>query len=212
MIAVVDYEMGNVGSVLNMLKRLAIPAKLARDIRELSTAHGVILPGVGAFDRGIAQLKKHGLFSALTDLVVVGKKPCLGICLGMQLMGQGSEEGVSAGLGWIDSRVVMFRRDPERPQLRVPHMGWNFVRASEASHSLIDSLPQLPRFYFVHSYHYPAALSCTVATTHHLLPFTSVLAKENIYGCQFHPEKSHAFGLKLFSNFAKIASGSVVQG
>lgn len=206
MIAIIDYEMGNVGSVLNMMKKLGVAAKLTRDPLELERASGIILPGVGAFDRGIQQLHKHDLVNPLNDLVIGKGKHCLGICLGMQMMGQGSEEGVLPGLGWIESTVFKFSRDPDQLKLRIPHMGWNIVSPTTSQNLLFDKIQEPLRYYFVHSYHYPSDLSCTIGITNHIVPFTSVLTKNNIYGCQFHPEKSHSFGLGLLSNFARLAT------
>lgn len=204
MIAVIDYEMGNVGSVLNMLRKLRIDAKLTRDRKDLDRARGIILPGVGSFDRGMEQLHKHDLITILNGLVVGGGKPCLGICLGMQLMARGSEEGGSPGLGWIDNTVRRFCPDQERPKLRIPHMGWNFVKPVDPIHWLFEGLPSPSRFYFVHSYHYPRDMHDAVGITEYIKPFASAFAKNNILGCQFHPEKSHSCGLGLFSNFNRF--------
>ena len=208
MIAVIDYELGNVGSVLNMLKKLNIEAILTNKPNDLKRAKGLILPGVGSFDRGMKQLQKYDLVSVLNNIVMEKGKPCLGICLGMQLMGQASEEGDMSGLGWIDSIVRLFQRDPDRPRLRIPHMGWNLVKPTHVDFPLLSGLERQARFYFVHSYFYPADLKNGAATTEHLVPFTSVLSRGNVYGCQFHPEKSHSFGLKLLSNFYSISSQS----
>lgn len=206
MIAVIDYDMGNVGSVLNMLKKLGVPAKATREPVELAEASGLLLPGVGAFDQGMQRLRHYDLIGLLQDLVLGECKPVLGICLGMQLMAKGSEEGSASGLGWIDSTVRFFQRDPGQPRLRVPHMGWNFIQPIEPVDPLLADLPSPARFYFVHSYHYPANLPCAIATTRHTATFTSVLAKGNIRGCQFHPEKSHGFGLRLLANFGRLAA------
>ena len=140
MIAVVDYEVGNVGSVLNMLKKLGIASNLTRKAHDLKQSKALILPGVGSFDEGMLKLKKHELVDVLNDVVVGNSKPCLGICLGMQLMAEGSEEGSMAGLGWIRSKVIRFRRDPALPRLRVPHMGWNSVRPTHPVHPLFENL------------------------------------------------------------------------
>jgi glutamine amidotransferase len=206
MIAVVNYGLGNVGSVLNMLRKLNIEAILTNDTNDFQRAKGLILPGVGSFDRGMKQLQKYDLVPVLNNLVIAKEKPCLGICLGMQLMAQASEEGDLPGLGWIDGNVRLLQRDPERPKLRIPHMGWNFVKPTRFGFPLLEGLESHARFYFVHSYFYSADLKCGIATTEHLVPFSSVISKGNIYGCQFHPEKSHSFGLRLLSNFHSIAS------
>lgn len=207
MIAVIDYDMGNVGSVLNMLRKLVVPAKLTRDPSELAQAGGIILPGVGAFDRGMQSLHDRDLIAPLHDLVLGERKPVLGICLGMQLMAAGSQEGSAAGLGWFENQVQLFQRDPAQPQLRIPHMGWNFITPHPPVDPLLADLPPDPRFYFVHSYYYPEGVPHAIATTRHVIPFTSVLARDNIRGCQFHPEKSHSFGLRLLKNFSQLALG-----
>lgn len=207
MIAVIDYEMGNVGSVLNMLKKLGVPAKLTGDRGELARAGGLILPGVGSFDQGMQRLHDRGLVAPLHELVLGERKPVLGICLGMQLMAAGSSEGSVPGLGWFDSQVQLFQRDPLQPQLRIPHMGWNFIQPEEPVDPLLADLPADPRYYFVHSYYFPAGIPHAIATTRHLVPFTSALARDNIRGCQFHPEKSHSFGLRLLRNFSQLALG-----
>jgi glutamine amidotransferase len=212
MIAVINYEMGNVGSVLNMMRKLRIQAKLTRDPKDLNQACGIILPGVGSYDRGMKQLRKCDLVTLLEDLVIGGGKPCLGICLGMQLMAGGSEEGVLEGLGWIQGTVCKFQPDPTRPKLRIPHMGWNYVKPADQNHWLFTGLPSAPRFYFVHSYFYPANVSSVAGITEHIMPFASVVAKGNIVGCQFHPEKSHFFGLTLLSNFARMAMNAGESG
>ena len=201
MIAVVDYKMGNVGSVINMMRKLRIEAILTRNVKDLKQSLGIILPGVGSFDHGVNQLRKYDLINSLTDLVMENKKPCLGICLGMQLMAKSSEEGLLPGLGWVESTVHKFRPDPDRPKLRIPHMGWNYVRPVDPKHTVFEGLPAPSRFYFVHSYHYPADMKNAIAVTNHTATFTSGFAKDNILGFQFHPEKSHSFGLLLLSNF-----------
>jgi imidazole glycerol-phosphate synthase subunit HisH len=207
MIAVIDYEMGNVGSVLNMLKKVGVAALLTRDHAELRRADGLILPGVGSFDRGMQHLRRCGLVEPLEELVIGRAKPILGICLGMQLMAAGSEEGREAGFGWFDCQVRAFQRDPQRPQLRIPHMGWNLIKPIEPLDPLLENLPPHPRYYFVHSFHFPAGIPFAVAATNHIEPFTSVVARQHIRGCQFHPEKSHSFGLALLRNFSRIALG-----
>jgi imidazole glycerol-phosphate synthase subunit HisH len=206
MISVIDYEMGNTGSVINMLKKAGISCKLTRNPAELKSAKGIILPGVGSFDRGMEQLAKYTLINVLNDLVIDRGVPCLGICLGMQLMAQGSEEGLNQGLGWINSVVRKFPIDDMQPRLRVPHMGWNYVEPIMPYNPLFDGLASPLRFYFVHSYCYPANLNCAIGRTKHIHHFTSAFAHKNIYGCQFHPEKSHSFGLSLLSNFNRLTN------
>lgn len=202
MIAIVDYGMGNLGSVRNMLRKLAIPATLSADPAVLETAERLILPGVGSFDAGMRNLTERGLIPVLQRQVVQRGVPILGLCLGMQLMCRESEEGAGAGLGWIDARVVRFR--PPRPELKVPHMGWNTV-APCRPHPLFTGL-EASRFYFVHSFHVQCADAADpLGNTEYGYPFASAVARGNILGVQFHPEKSHRFGMALMRNFASLA-------
>lgn len=201
MIVVIDYGMGNVGSILNMLKRIGVPARLSADPDEIDRADKLILPGVGAFDTGMKRLNELGLIPLLNDKVLARKTPTLGVCLGMQLLSEGSEEGALPGLGWIRGRTVRFCFDSRQAHLKVPHMGWNTIRLVQES-GLFEGLSE-PRFYFVHSYyvdcHAPADV---VAVTRYGYEFVSSLQHENIFGAQFHPEKSHRFGMQVYRNFA----------
>jgi imidazole glycerol-phosphate synthase subunit HisH len=205
-IVVVDYGMGNVGSMLNMLKKAGARAVLSGDPADIAAADRLILPGVGAFDAGMRQLRDRGLLDPLQRKVVDQKTPILGVCLGMQLFTSGSEEGGEQGLGWVDGTTVRFHFDqPSNASngLRIPHMGWNQLTPRQP-HPLIAALPDEPRFYFVHSYH----LRCrqeedVVATTWHGYEFPSVIGRDNVMGTQFHPEKSHRFGLALLKAFAE---------
>lgn len=202
MIVIVDYGMGNLGSILNMLKKIgAPPSIISSDPKEIQGAKKLILPGVGAFDTGMTNLKASGLVSILNEQVLVKKIPVLGVCLGMQLLGKGSEEGSENGLGWIDAESKHFHFDLENSHLRIPHMGWNQVSPSSDAR-LFQGFVELPRFYFVHSYHVVCADTKVVAaTTHYGYDFTAAVQQENIMGTQFHPEKSHRFGMKIYRNF-----------
>ena len=198
MIVIVDYNMGNLGSIRNMLRKIGVDAAVTHDPDRIAAAEGIVLPGVGAFDAGMENLHRTGLIPILEKRVLRDKVPVLGICLGMQLMTRRSEEGVRDGLGWLDAETVRF---PRRPGLKVPHMGWNRVYAARR-HPLVDALPEEPRFYFVHSFH----VRCddrddVLLTTNYGDAFASAFQRGNIVGVQFHPEKSHKFGMRLMQNF-----------
>ncbi len=194
--------MGNLGSILNMLRKIGAKAVISADPKEIEHADKIILPGVGAFDHGISSLKKSLFYSELEESVMVKKKPILGICLGMQLFGRGSEEGVLPGLGWVDIDFVRFQFD-KSSNLKVPHMGWNYVSIKKESHLFAD-MPEKSRFYFVHSYYaVPLKPSDILTETVYGDNFVSGFEHRNIYGVQFHPEKSHRFGMQLLQNFVE---------
>ena len=202
MITIIDYGMGNLGSIHNMMKKIGADAVVSRDPNQIANADKLILPGVGSFDHGMRNLDESGLRAALEDCVIQKRKPVLGICLGMQLMTRSSEEGELPGLGWIDAVTKKFRFDD--PLLKVPHMGWNMVDIRNEE-GLFGDMYSESRFYFVHSYY----VSCcnpadTLATTSYGHEFTSAFRRENIMGVQFHPEKSHKFGMKLLQNFVEL--------
>lgn len=202
MISIIDYGMGNLGSIQNMLKKIGAPVRISSSPEDILTAEKLILPGVGSFDHGMASLASRSLLEPLNEAVLGQRKPILGICLGMQLMTRSSEEGQTSGLGWIDADVIRFNISGSG--LRVPHMGWNQVRHDRPS-PLFDGLGAQTRFYFVHSFH----VCCrnrddVVTTTAHGLEFVSSFQHDNIFGVQFHPEKSHKFGMKLLQNFCGV--------
>lgn len=200
MITIVDYGLGNLGSVLNMMKKIGVQAEVTNDIDYISKAKKILLPGVGAFDAAMEKLSGGELRKILDEKVMVEKVPILGICLGMQLLTRGSEEGQLQGLGWIPAFTYKFPVS----ELKVPHMGWNYVRASRQS-PLTENFDNDFRFYFVHSYYVKAddAQNC-ILNTNYGVTFDSGIQRDNIFGAQFHPEKSHRFGMQLFKNFAKI--------
>ena len=207
MIVIVDYKMGNIGSVLNMLKKIGHAAVVSSEPQEISKAEKLILPGVGAFDNGMNNINDLGLLDVLNEKIK-NKTPILGICLGMQLLAQKSEEGVSRGLGWIDANVVRFKFqdmfDGLSASLKVPHMGWNEIIIKKDD-ALFANMPENPRFYFVHSYYLECNNSSDVlATTNYGFDFASIIRKNNIIGVQFHPEKSHKYGMQLLKNFAEL--------
>jgi len=203
MIVIVDYGVGNVGSILNMLKRLDVEASVSGKAEEIERADKLILPGVGAFDHGMGSLNASGLRPVLDQQVLERRVPVLGICLGMQLLTRGSEEGKEPGLGWIDGQTVKFRFDAAA-RLRVPHMGWNVVTPVRKD-TLFRDLDADHGFYFVHSYYVTCHSSADVlATTPYGLDFVSSVQKDNVFGAQFHPEKSHKHGMRLLQNFAEL--------
>jgi glutamine amidotransferase len=200
-VVIVDYGMGNLGSIRNMLKRIGAESVVSSSPRDMEKADRLILPGVGAFDRGMERLNALGLTPLLTRRVVGDGVPLLGICLGMHLMAGGSEEGKLAGLGWIDGDVIKFQFDGTQPALKVPHMGWNEVIARRDD-PILQGYVETPRFYFVHSYR----LVCDhgdqqVGSTWYGYDFCSIVRNRNMVGVQFHPEKSHKFGMTLLKNF-----------
>lgn len=203
MIVVIDYGLGNLGSILNMLKKIGANAIISSKIPDIEKADKLILPGVGAFDNGMTNLDKLGLIPILNKLIFNKKIPILGICLGMQLLTKRSAEGTLSGLDWIDAEVVKFKFDSLNSNLKIPHMGWNTVEVVKRSH-LFNELEQA-RFYFVHSYH----VICNdrldiLAETYYGYNFVSAIEKDNIFGVQFHPEKSHKFGMRLLRNFVEL--------
>ena len=203
MITIVDYGVGNLGSIVNMLKKIGAKAQASSDPDVLRQAEKLILPGVGAFDPGMRKLNEVGLAPLLNELVLEKKVPVIGLCLGMQLMTKRSEEGTEAGLGWIDAETVRFKFRPENAHLKIPHMGWNSLDIRR-QHPLVSDLGPESRFYFVHSYHIVCADEAdVVAYTDYGYPLAAVINKDNIMGAQFHPEKSHRYGMQLLKNFAE---------
>lgn len=199
-IALVDYGLGNLGSVANMLKRVGVESRRIKTAEELAESDRVLLPGVGAFDHAISRLSSQGLLTALRDHAAAGR-PLLGICLGMQLLLDSSEEGHDPGLGLIPGRS---RRFDESQGIRVPHMGWSHI-APTRDDPLIQNLSDEARFYFVHSYRVvPEDDAAVLATTDYGGRFASMVRVGNVMGAQFHPEKSHAFGMTILKNFATL--------
>jgi imidazole glycerol-phosphate synthase subunit HisH len=204
MITIVDYGMGNLGSVLNMFKRIGAKAEVSSDISRIGEAEKILLPGVGAFDAAMERINGGGFREVLDRKALIEKVPVLGICLGMQLLTRGSEEGKLAGLNWIPAYAHRFDPNDSAEPIKVPHMGWNRIYPIQ-NHPIVADLPDEPRFYFVHSYHVIAdSEEFALANTHYGIDFHSMLQRDNIAGAQFHPEKSHKFGMKLLANFAAI--------
>ena len=201
MIAIVDYGMGNLGSIVNMFKRIGVAAQITGDPDVLARSKKILLPGVGAFDSAMQRIDKSGLRAVLDFKALQERVPVLGICLGMQLLTRSSDEGKCAGLGWVAAST---RRFEPAAGLKVPHMGWNLVRPAQP-HPLTEGLPADSRFYFVHSYYVVVDDERnSVLKTSYGVTFDSAVAHDNIYGAQFHPEKSHRFGMQLLANFARI--------
>lgn len=204
MIAIVDYGMGNLASIKNMLKRIGVDAEITSSCDVLEAASRIILPGVGAFDNAMLNMESLGIVETLTKKALVEKVPILGICLGMQILLESSEEGGRAGLGWIEGRVRKFVFEKGPTQLKVPHMGWNLVNPNSGDSFLFKGLIS-PRFYFVHGYYVECKNAGEVlATTNYGSEFHSAVHRDNIFGTQFHPEKSHKFGMQLLKNFVEI--------
>lgn len=202
MLVIIHSGLGNIGSLCNMLAKIGCQAKLGVNATDIEQASHLILPGVGAFDQGMQALHKNGLVEALNEAVLTRNIPILGICLGMQLMCQSSEEGSLPGLGWIDAEIKRFNPTSER-QFKVPHTGWNKVKVRKAN-SIIPADDQEQRFYFVHSYHVVCHQEDDVlATTSYGHDFVSAFVSKNMWGVQFHPEKSHRFGMALMKNFVE---------
>lgn len=202
MIAIIDYGLGNLQAFANIYRRLGLDVIAARTPKDLASATKLILPGVGAFDWAMERLNASGLRDALDEAVLGRRIEVLGVCVGMQMMAQRSEEGVLPGLGWIDGNVVRFDTARLAQKTHLPHMGWNDVVPARTGR-LFNEL-QTPRYYFLHSYYIePADPTDTLATTHYGVSFTSAIARGNIYGTQFHPEKSHQWGIQLLANFAR---------
>lgn len=205
MIVVIDNTMGNAGSVLNMIKRAGGSAVISADPDVIAQADKLLLPGVGSFDKGISNLKSSSFFSSLERKVLEEKTPFLGICLGMQMLFEKSEEGELPGVGWIKGEVKRFDfTEGSLNALKIPHMGWNVVYPAK-DNALLPSGEQELRYYFVHSYHVVCDDPCDVlAHSHYGYDFTCAVQHNNICGAQFHPEKSHRFGMALIKNFIEL--------
>jgi glutamine amidotransferase len=210
MIAIVDYGMGNLGSIQNMFRKVGSHAVVTADPAVVATAEKLVLPGVGAFDHGMRSLAERGLVEVLNHKALEERVPVLGVCLGMQLLTERSEEGTLPGLGWIAGNTVRFDRSAY-PRLHAMHMGWNTLDW-HAPHPLFAELPPVPRFYFVHAYHVQCRHDYNVlAHTTYGYPFASAIVEGNVVGMQFHPEKSHRFGMAVFRAFAALGAGQAVE-
>lgn len=204
MITLVNYGLGNVQAFANIYKRLNIPVVIAETAGELAQAEKIILPGVGAFDWAMIRLNESGMRDCLDELIMVQKRPVLGICVGMQMMARRSDEGQLAGLGWIDAEVKKFDEASFTQKTHLPHMGWNDVLPHKAD-CLFKDMETVSRFYFLHSYYFlPVKADDVLAVTDYNGPFASAVRFGNVFGTQFHPEKSHQWGTQLLKNFAEL--------
>ena len=204
MITIIDYGLGNVGAIANLYKRINIDFKFAKCANDLTDATKLILPGVGAFDNIMLRLQEKGLIIELNKLVVNKKIPILGVCVGMHVMGSTSEEGTEKGFGWINGTVkkLDINELPGKPYL--PHMGWNSISCKER-HLLFNNINLEQGFYFLHSYYFDCDNSFNkLATTKYGTDFSSAIFSNNVFGVQFHPEKSHNNGIQLYKNFALL--------
>lgn len=203
MVTIIDYNTGNLGSIKNMLKRLGVASQITNDKDIIANAAKLILPGVGHFDYGMQQLNNSGLIPLLNKKVLQDKVPILGICLGVQLLTEGSEEGTEKGLGWIKGKTVAFDKTKLAFNQKIPNMGWTDV-ANYNQSKLFEDMYEEPRFYFVHSFHLQLENKedCLV-TAKYGYDFAAGIEHQNILGVQFHPEKSHKFGMKFLENFVK---------
>ena len=203
MITIINYGLGNLGSVQNMFKYIGEPCRITASLNEIEEAEKILLPGVGAFDSAIQRIDELNLRDVLIYKAKADKIPFLGICLGMQLLTRGSEEGLLKGLDLVPGKTIKFNFD-SNSNLKIPHMGWNFVKANTASKLTEDFSPN-HRFYFVHSYKVVCdSSSNSILRTNYGGDFDSAIQYENVYGCQFHPEKSHKYGMQLLTNFARL--------
>lgn len=199
-ITIIDYGIGNIGSLVNMFKKIEVQSHIATNKSDVKKAEKIILPGVGSFDHAMISLNKSGMRDELDHMVLDLKIPTLGICLGAQMLGHTSEEGQEKGLCWVPMITKRF----QEKSLRIPHMGWNIVHPQK-KHLIFSSIDEEMRFYFVHSYFmHPFTDDIILAKSIYGQPFSSMVYSDNIVGAQFHPEKSHRFGLSLLKNFTQL--------
>lgn len=205
MITIVDYGMGNLGSIKNMFKYIGVESTIESDVDKIKDASKILLPGVGSFDTAMKKINQNDLKEVLDEKALKEQVPVLGICLGMQLLTNSSEEGTLNGLGWIPAKTLSFKNRIDE-SYRIPHMGWNIVKKTNDS-ELLNGFEEFDetRFYFVHSYFVKVEKEeNSLLKTDYGYDFDSAIFNNNIFGAQFHPEKSHRFGMKLFENFARI--------
>lgn len=204
MITLIDYGVGNIFAFQNVYKRLDIPTKIAKSTEDLMDAQKLILPGVGSFDYAMIRLNNSGMREKLDELVLKKKIPVIGICVGMQMMGNRSDEGSEEGLKWIDGDILKFDEKLIQHRTKLPHMGWNDVTPVR-KHPLFAGLEKEAIFYFLHSFYFKCNNPIdSIAISDYGVSFSSAVNKNNIYGIQFHPEKSHQYGEKLLHNFAML--------
>lgn len=205
MICVVDYGVGNIQAFLNLFKRVGIGAQRADTPNALHNASHLVLPGVGHFDHAMQRFNNSGLRSCLEELVLNSKVPIIGICVGMQMLAHGSDEGKELGLGWIPGHVRAFASNSQSNNLPMPHMGWNELRTQGGDKLFLHGFDDVPQFYFLHSYYFDAEDKADVAATaHYGFDFDAVISRGHIHGVQCHPEKSHHWGEQLLKNFVGL--------
>lgn len=202
MLAIVNYGVGNLASISNMFKKIGVPAVVTSDAAQIEQASKIILPGIGAFDHCMQQFNASGLRPVVEQRVFDNKVPVLGVCVGCQMLVENSEEGTEPGLGWLKGKVVKFNKEQLPGDYKVPHMGWTDTQPINGS-KIYEGIEE-PRFYFVHSYHVVTDAANVTAVADYGYQFTASVGKDHIQGVQFHPEKSHKFGMQLYSNFAKL--------
>ncbi len=205
MVTIIDYGVGNLNSIKNMLKKIGVDSVISSQPADIENAEKLILPGIGSFEYGMKKIRGAGFFNSLQQKVLENKTPVLGVCLGAQLLLNGSEEGLPVeGLGWIDGKAIRFDQERMGENYKIPHMGWNELAVKKESRLFKDMYPD-QRYYFVHSYHMvcsqPADILAESNFSHN---FVAAVEKGNVLGVQFHPEKSHKFGMKLYENFIKF--------
>ncbi len=204
MITLVNYGLGNIQAFVNIYKRLNILVNVASTADELAQAKKIILPGVGAFDWAMTRLHESGMRACLDDMVLVKNRPVLGVCVGMQMMAKRSDEGELPGLGWIDAKVKRFDKTTFDQKTHLPHMGWNDA-SPQRTDSLFKGMETGARFYFLHSYYFlPEDPDMVLSVTDYNGLFASAVSSRNVFGTQFHPEKSHQWGTQLLKNFAEL--------
>lgn len=204
MITIIDYGLGNIRAFVNVYERLNIKTKIARTSEDIKGSSKIILPGVGAFDYAMSQLNASGMRDELEKQVLENKIPVIGICVGMQMLAKSSDEGVLPGLGWIDGNVKLFDVSTIPYKTQLPHMGWNTIEPVN-NNALLNGFNNQSRFYFLHSYYFVCNNSADIiSNTEYGTMYTSAVNSENIYGIQFHPEKSHSNGVQLLHNFANL--------
>lgn len=204
MITIIDYGLGNIRAFVNVYERLNIKTKVARVADDIKGASKLILPGVGSFDYAMSQLNASGIRDELEKQVLENKIPIVGICVGMQMLAKSSDEGKLSGLGWIDGEVKLFDASTIPYKTRLPHMGWNNISPINSC-NLLEGFNLQSRFYFLHSYYFHCQNDENIiSTTEYGITYASAVNKENIFGIQFHPEKSHSNGILLLHNFAKL--------
>lgn len=204
MIAILSYGLGNIKAFANIYKELNVPFTVAEDRSTLAVADKIILPGVGSFDHAMQRLKASGLSETLEEAVVGLSKPVLGVCVGMQMLARSSEEGVEPGLGWLDGEVAKIRFPQDTSRGLLPHMGWSTI-THQMGEPLLTGLDEALGFYFLHTYRFVCDNQADViATANYATPFHCAVRRGNVYGVQFHPEKSHHNGIRLLKNFAEL--------